>query len=86
MVLGPPCGSFIFLNLGTSKRSELRPYGDESLPHVELGSLLLGSVVSNLNCFLVFRSHCSKAMLKGLDVDLIGHGARGLHHSRTASE
>ncbi|CAK8993448.1 unnamed protein product [Durusdinium trenchii] len=40
LVMGPPCGSFVFMNLGTSRRSEHRPYGDESLPHVEMGSLL----------------------------------------------
>ena len=39
--LGPPGGSFVWLNLATSKRSRTRPYGDESKPYVNTASLTL---------------------------------------------
>ena len=41
MSLGPPCCSYSWLNMGTSKRSVDNPYGDVSLPHVVMGNLLL---------------------------------------------
>lgn len=40
LVMGPPCSSFVFVNLATSKRSALEPYGDQTKSYVELGSLL----------------------------------------------
>ena len=40
--LGPPCGSFVYINRATSKRSRERPYGDESRAYVEEASLTLG--------------------------------------------
>lgn len=39
--MGPPCGSFVWVNLATSGRSESNPYGN-ALPHVVIGSMLLG--------------------------------------------
>ena len=27
MCAGPPCGSFVFVNMGTSQRSKSRPFG-----------------------------------------------------------
>jgi len=53
LCLGPPCSFFIFINLGTSCRTEQEPYGDRSLPHVVLGNMLLGFVHSSVcvvNC------------------------------------
>ncbi len=41
LVLGPPCGSFVWVNLATSKRSVLNPFGDSSRPHVSMGNLCL---------------------------------------------
>ena len=38
--MGPPCSSFVFVNLHTSKRSASNPFGDQSKDYVELGSLL----------------------------------------------
>ena len=32
---GPPCASFVFLNVGTSKRSTTSPYGNEGLPYIK---------------------------------------------------
>ena len=37
--LGPPCGSFVFLNRSTSGRSKERPYGHEHRSSVEQASL-----------------------------------------------
>ena len=37
---GPPCGSFVFLNMGTSKRSKCRPLGGR-LPYVKKANLPL---------------------------------------------
>ena len=31
---GVPCGSYVFINRGTAKRSAATPQGDESAPHV----------------------------------------------------
>ena len=42
--LGPPCGSFVFINLATSQRSEDCPYGDETKSYVELASLRLSII------------------------------------------
>ena len=41
MSMGPPCSSFVFLNLGTSKRSRERPYGDESRSYVNTANMWL---------------------------------------------
>lgn len=41
LCLGPPCGSFVWLNLATSLRTQQRPFGNEDLNYVELGSTLL---------------------------------------------
>lgn len=38
---GPPCGSFVFLNMGTSLRSKNRPLGGPR-PYVRLANLTLG--------------------------------------------
>ena len=32
--IGVPCGSFVFMNAGTSRRSADSPFGREELPHV----------------------------------------------------
>ena len=39
--LGPPCGSFVWVNLATSLRTLSEPYGDVTKSHVSLGNLLL---------------------------------------------
>ncbi|CAJ1425207.1 unnamed protein product [Effrenium voratum] len=40
LTLGPPCGSYVFLNRATSGRSQQFPYGFEDRPYVELASLI----------------------------------------------
>lgn len=45
ITLGPPCGSFVFLNRHTSKRSRERPYGDEGKEYVNLASLFESQIV-----------------------------------------
>lgn len=45
LTLGPPCGSFVWVNRSTSQRSPSRPYGNERLGYVETASLLLGSKI-----------------------------------------
>lgn len=74
MVLGPPCASFVFINLGTSRRSATNPFGNESLPHVEMGSMLLGPF---LMVFLCMTQNLKKsandtpcAMVRGFSVEL----------------
>lgn len=42
LMLGPPCGSFVWVNQATSKRSKDRPYGDESKEYVNIASLSFG--------------------------------------------
>ena len=39
--LGPPCGSFVWVNLATSLRTLLEPYGDITKSHVSVGNVLL---------------------------------------------
>ena len=39
LTLGPPCGSFVYLNRATSGRSRDRPLGYEDRPYVEMASL-----------------------------------------------
>ena len=39
---GPPCGSFVFVNLGTSKRSRARPFG-APLEYVRKANRTLGT-------------------------------------------
>mmetsp|Transcript_48572 Transcript_48572/g.77286 ORF Transcript_48572/g.77286 Transcript_48572/m.77286 type:complete len:339 (+) Transcript_48572:60-1076(+) len=39
--LGPPCGSFVWVNLATSLRTLSEPYGDVTKSHVSLGNLLM---------------------------------------------
>ena len=41
LCMGPPCSTYVFMSLGTSLRSETRPYGNEDLQSIELGSLFL---------------------------------------------
>ena len=41
MTLGPPCGSFVWINSHTHGRTEDEPWGDESKSYVNLGSMLL---------------------------------------------
>lgn len=43
LTLGPPCGSFVWINSSTSGRSAKRPYGREDRAYVNLASLKLGS-------------------------------------------
>ena len=38
---GPPCGTYVWVNRGSSKRSALSPDGDLSVPSVGLANLLL---------------------------------------------
>jgi len=45
LTLGPPCGSFVWLNLATSGRSEESPFGNEDRAYVELASLTLVSML-----------------------------------------
>ena len=42
MAGGPPCGSFIYLNRATSKRSKLRPMGRTSCGSVKNANLNRG--------------------------------------------
>lgn len=42
VTLGPPCGSFVWLNSATSGRRKDRPYGFEEKAYVEEASLTLG--------------------------------------------
>lgn len=53
--MGPPCGSFVFVNLHTSKRSATTPYGDEKKDYVELGSLLFKSNLERRFLLFVFQ-------------------------------
>lgn len=46
---GPPCGSFTFMNSGTSGRSSNKPYGHEHKQYVETASMRLGC-----GCFFWF--------------------------------
>ena len=41
LTLGPPCGSFVWINRATSGRSSTSPYGYEDRAYVELASLTL---------------------------------------------
>ena len=43
--IGLPCSSFVFMNAATAKRSNDNPFGDESLPHVQMGNLQLGRIM-----------------------------------------
>lgn len=45
LTLGPPCGSFVWLNRATSGRSEESPFGNEDRAYVELASLTLVSIL-----------------------------------------
>ena len=40
--IGLPCGSFVFINSATSKRTAEEPFGDESLGHARLGNVQHG--------------------------------------------
>lgn len=40
-----PCCSYVFINLGTSMRSESCPFGDESKQHVRDSNTLLGALI-----------------------------------------
>ncbi|CAE7397388.1 RHM1 [Symbiodinium sp. CCMP2592] len=42
--IGLPCGSFVWINSATSKRSAARPYGNEDLPHVAKGNKIAARV------------------------------------------
>lgn len=50
--LGPPCGSFIWCNLGTSQRTEESPLGNIDVPSVLLGNLLL-DINLNMNAYMM---------------------------------
>lgn len=39
---GPPCGSFVFINTGTSKRSYDRPLGDSKREYIRTANKTLG--------------------------------------------
>ena len=39
MTLGPPCGSYVWINSNTHGRSRDEPFGDESKQYVQMGSL-----------------------------------------------
>ena len=41
LTAGLPCGSFVFLNRSTSKRSSDRPLGDQKKSYVRMANLLL---------------------------------------------
>ena len=40
--IGLPCGSFVWINSATSKRTEDAPFGNELLEHVASGNKHLG--------------------------------------------
>ena len=64
MTAGPPCGSFTYLNLGTSLRSQTRPLGGSR------------EYVKQANRTLVFRT--SACVCFGKDCDTLGApGASG---------
>ena len=42
--MGPPCGSYIWMNRATSCRSRENPYGDQSREYVERASMTLSSI------------------------------------------
>ena len=54
MLGGPPCGSYVFINRGTSKRSQWRHFGDCSLKYVRDANMILGLK----KLFLWIVSHC----------------------------
>ena len=66
--LGPPCGSFVFINLATSQRSEDCPYGDENKRYVELASLKL-SRIAQQSC-LALANLVKNDMLQVGGIDL----------------
>ena len=49
LTLGPPCGSFVWINRATSGRSSTCPYGNEDRAYVELASLTLISELDFLS-------------------------------------
>ena len=51
--LGPPCGSFTWINLFTHKRNPSQPFGDQTLPHILNGNLPL-CIKSDHLCFFEF--------------------------------
>ena len=51
----PPCGSWVFLNRGTAKRSADNPYGDTTLPYIVLNNRLVARIV----LLLRFAALCS---------------------------
>ena len=67
--LGPPCGSFVWINSATSGRSRDLPWGDESLDYVKEASLHL---VSNpLQHFSIFPR--TKDLYACAAFDNLGH-------------
>lgn len=46
LVGGPPCGSYIWINRSTSKRSKTRPFGDGSRAYVKAANAILSSTIN----------------------------------------
>lgn len=46
VMAGPPCSSYVFLNMGTSKRSQSQPFGDTARKYVRAANtILVGSLI-----------------------------------------
>lgn len=66
-IMGFVCSSFVGVNLGTSCRTVLNPEGDESVPSVKSGNMMLGRFLGSIddfNLWSIFFSNIHEAKLR----------------------
>lgn len=89
LTLGPPCGSFVFLNAATSGRSRSNPYGFPK-PYVETASLRLVCIdqlvwIDHLLLTLLPKNTPTEDMLPSNSFDGAGNSQGLLRGIRTTS-